>query len=78
MVKLHIKKGDESQFLYDTTVEQPIDDLLKDVCAIHNGRLKVQRICAGNESCFSQFICWIEVLSVMTCPHSACHMCNHL
>ena len=52
MVKLHIKKGDESQFLYDTTVEQPIDDLLKDVCAIHNGRLKVQRICAGNESCF--------------------------
>ena len=47
MVKLHIKKGDESQFLYDTTVEQPIDDLLKDVCAIHNGRLKVQRICAG-------------------------------
>ncbi|XP_048765916.2 cilia- and flagella-associated protein 298-like [Ostrea edulis] len=46
MVKLHIKKGDESQFLYDTTVEQPIDDLLNDVCAIHNGRLKVQRICA--------------------------------
>ncbi|XP_062619659.1 cilia- and flagella-associated protein 298-like [Saccostrea cucullata] len=49
MVKLHIKKGDESQFLYDTTVEQPIDDLLKDVCAIHNGRLKVQRICAEME-----------------------------
>lgn len=48
MVKLHIKKGDESQFLYETTVEQPIDELVKDVCAIHNGRLKVQRICAGN------------------------------
>lgn len=47
MVKLHIKKGDESQFLYETTVEQPIDELVKDVCAIHNGRLKVQRICAG-------------------------------
>lgn len=48
MVKLHIKKGDESQFLYETTVELPIDELVKDVCAIHNGRLKVQRICAGN------------------------------
>lgn len=47
MVKLHIKKGDESQFLYETTVEQPIDDLLKDVSAIYNGRLKVQRVCAG-------------------------------
>lgn len=49
MVKLHIKKGDESQFLYETTVEQPIDELVKDVCAIHNGRLKVQRICAEME-----------------------------
>ena len=47
MVKLHIKKGDESQFQYETTVEMPIDDLLKDVSAIYNGRLKVQRICAG-------------------------------
>lgn len=49
MVKLHIKKGDESQFLYETTVEQPIDELVKDVCAIHNGRLKIQRICAEME-----------------------------
>lgn len=49
MVKLHIKKGDESQFLYETTVKQPIDELVKDVCAIHNGRLKVQRICAEME-----------------------------
>jgi len=49
MVKLHLKKGDESQFLYETTVEMPVDELLKDVCAIHNGRLKVQRICAEIE-----------------------------
>lgn len=48
-MKLHIKKGDESQFLYETTVELPIDELVKDVCAIHNGRLKVQRICAEME-----------------------------
>lgn len=49
MVKLHIKQGDQSQFLYDTTVELPINDLLKDVVAIYNGRLKVQRICAEIE-----------------------------
>ena len=47
MVKLHIKKGDDSQFLYETTVEMPIDDLLKDVSAIYNGRLKIDRLCAG-------------------------------
>ena len=48
MVKLHIKKGDESQFMYETTVEMPVVDLLKDVSAIYNGRLKIQRICSGN------------------------------
>ena len=47
MVKLHIKKGDESQFMYETTVEMPVADLLKDVSAIYNGRLKIQRICSG-------------------------------
>ncbi|XP_046571567.1 cilia- and flagella-associated protein 298-like [Haliotis rubra] len=49
MVKLHIKKGDDSQFLYDTTVNILIDDLLRDLTAIYNGRLKVMRICAEME-----------------------------
>ncbi|XP_060067468.1 cilia- and flagella-associated protein 298-A-like [Ylistrum balloti] len=49
MVKLHVKKADESQFLYETTVEMPVDDLLKDLTAIYNGRLKIQRICAEME-----------------------------
>lgn len=47
MVQLHIKKGDESQFLVETTVQIPIDDLLKEVVPVFNGRLKVNRICAG-------------------------------
>jgi hypothetical protein len=47
MVKIHIKKGDESQFLYETTVKIPIDDLMNDLVAIYNGRLKVNRICEG-------------------------------
>ena len=48
MVKLHIKHADESQFLVDTTVETTIDDLISNVAAIYNGRLKIHRICAGN------------------------------
>lgn len=47
MVKLVVKKGDEAQFLYETTVDAPVDDTLAEICAIYNGRLKVQRLCAG-------------------------------
>ena len=47
MVKLHIKKGDESQFLCDTTTDVSIDDLIADLVTVYNGRLKVHRICAG-------------------------------
>ena len=47
MVRLHIKKGDESLFLLDTNVDTVIDDLLKIIVPIYNGRLKVNRICAG-------------------------------
>ncbi|KAL4233668.1 hypothetical protein ACF0H5_008350 [Mactra antiquata] len=49
MVKLVIKKGDEAQFLYETTVDTSVDDALSEVCAIYNGRLKVQRLCAEIE-----------------------------
>jgi len=47
MVKLHIKKGDDSQFLCETTVDILVDELLANIVAVYNGRLKVQRICAG-------------------------------
>lgn len=46
MVKLVIKKGDEAQFLYETTVDTPVDEALADISAIYNGRLKVHRLCA--------------------------------
>ncbi|CAF1069291.1 unnamed protein product [Adineta steineri] len=45
MVKLHIKHGDESQFLYETTTNTPIDNLTNQIALIYNGRLKVHRIC---------------------------------
>jgi cilia- and flagella-associated protein 298 len=47
MVKVIIKKGDENLFLHESTVEIPTDELLVNVVAIYNGRLKVQRICSG-------------------------------
>src|SRR6218665_3664595 len=47
MVKLHVKKGDESQFLYETTVDVSTSELIDSLVAIYNGRLKVQRIAAG-------------------------------
>lgn len=49
MVKLNVKKGDEAQFLMETTVTRPIDDLFTEVSAIYNGRLKVMRIAAEVE-----------------------------
>lgn len=45
MVKLHVKRGDQSQFLYETTVSAGIYTILEECIAIYNGRLKVERIC---------------------------------
>ncbi|KYN28440.1 Uncharacterized protein C21orf59 [Trachymyrmex cornetzi] len=45
MVRLHVKKGDDSQFLCDTDVEANVDDVISDIVVIYNGRLKISRIC---------------------------------
>ena len=47
MVKLHIKHGEESQFLYETTTSIDIKQLTDQLTEIYNGRLKVQRLCSG-------------------------------
>lgn len=47
MVQLHVKRGDESQFLLSTSVDTPMDALIKHITHIYNGRLKVHRICSG-------------------------------
>jgi len=47
MVKLHIKKGDQSQFLYETTVNENIGELTKKLTKIFNGRLKIDRLYYG-------------------------------
>ncbi len=47
MVQLHVKRGDESQFLFSTTVDVSIETLTQQVRGIYDGRLKVDRICTG-------------------------------
>lgn len=47
MVLLHIKRGEASQFLYETTVGMDVGKLTQEIAAIYNGRLKVRRVCAG-------------------------------
>lgn len=49
MVLLHIKRGNESQFLYETSVKIPISMLNKEIVSIYNGRLKIGRICSEME-----------------------------
>uniref|UniRef100_A0A3Q3WLM1 Cilia and flagella associated protein 298 n=1 Tax=Mola mola TaxID=94237 RepID=A0A3Q3WLM1_MOLML len=46
MVLLHVKRGDESQFLFSTTVDAPLETLIQQITAIYNGRLKVDRLCS--------------------------------
>lgn len=47
MVLLHVKRGDESQFLYETSLSMKIEDLIAEVVTVYNGRLKISRVCAG-------------------------------
>ncbi|XP_028323017.1 cilia- and flagella-associated protein 298 [Gouania willdenowi] len=46
MVVLHVKRGDESLFLFNTTVDAHMDALIQQVTDIYNLRLKVDRICS--------------------------------
>lgn len=57
MVQLHVKRGDDSQFLFNTTVDVSVDALVQQVAAIYNGRLKVDRICSGEV--FTKIICFV-------------------
>jgi hypothetical protein len=47
MVLLNVKRGESMHFLYETTVAEDIGKLTRDIVAIYNGCLKIQRVCAG-------------------------------
>jgi len=45
MVLLDVKRGEKkSEFLYETTVKANVGDLLKELCELHNLRIKVLRL----------------------------------
>uniref|UniRef100_A0A2K6BNR3 Cilia and flagella associated protein 298 n=1 Tax=Macaca nemestrina TaxID=9545 RepID=A0A2K6BNR3_MACNE len=47
MVLLHVKRGDESQFLLQAPGSTELEELTVQVARVYNGRLKVQRLCSG-------------------------------
>lgn len=49
MVLLHIKRGNDSQFLFETSLTTSIATLNKEILVIYNGRLKISRICSEME-----------------------------
>lgn len=49
MVVLHVKRGDESQFLLQAPGSTELEELTAQVARIYNGRLKVHRLCTGTE-----------------------------
>eukprot|EP00730_Choanoeca_flexa_P000168 TRINITY_DN10077_c0_g1_i2.p1 TRINITY_DN10077_c0_g1~~TRINITY_DN10077_c0_g1_i2.p1 ORF type:complete len:288 (+),score=62.10 TRINITY_DN10077_c0_g1_i2:232-1095(+) len=49
MVVLNIKKGEEPQFLFETTTTIAMDDLLEQVAEIYNERLRIDRLCMAME-----------------------------
>lgn len=44
-----MKRGDNNLFLYETSVQECTESVIKDLTAIYNGRLKVERICSEME-----------------------------
>ena len=55
MVRLHLKKGNESLFLHDTTVQQDVSSLTAEVVTIYDLRLKVLRLCEGDQLIFCYY-----------------------
>ncbi|MEJ1282994.1 cilia and flagella associate protein 298 [Cricetulus griseus] len=49
MVVLHVKRGDESQFLLQAPGSTELEELTARVTRVYNGRLKVHRLCTEME-----------------------------
>ncbi|EDQ85604.1 uncharacterized protein MONBRDRAFT_34191 [Monosiga brevicollis MX1] len=45
MVVLHVKRGEDSQFLYQTTTAIEMDQLLQELAQVYNDRLRIDRLC---------------------------------
>ena len=47
MVQIHVKKGEESQFLLDCTASVPMNELTVQVATLYNDCLRIGRLCDG-------------------------------
>ena len=47
MVQLHIKKGDESAFLYQVPVATSLSEIVPKVAQLYNDRKRLERLIAG-------------------------------
>ena len=44
MVVLNIKRGENPQFFYETTMASKVENVLMEICTLINGKLKILRI----------------------------------
>lgn len=65
MVLIHIKSGDESQFLYEASLETPVDECTLNITSIYNGRLKISRICCGDYYLFYSLFLYLLTFNKM-------------
>ena len=56
MVLLHVKSKESSLFLLETKLDSSVEDILKSIAEIQNGRLKVLRVCYEVEELVSLHI----------------------
>jgi len=57
MVRLHVKHGEEDQFLFETTTTVQISSLCEELLKIYNGRLKIDRLCGEIENLADHGVC---------------------
>lgn len=48
MVLIHLKKGDDSVFLYETPAGTPLQSLVPAVTTLYNTILRIRRLISGN------------------------------
>lgn len=56
MVVLNVKKGDDAQFLFETTTAIAMDELLDQLAEIYNERLRIDRLCMGMVHALSNWL----------------------
>ena len=73
MVKLHIKRGDDTILLYETTVDISILELIAQLVRLYNGVLKVQRLCQGKLASYIFTSCRLKSKGVAQCVSDFTH-----